>query len=110
MPDIRIMFRTGKDYRVVPVSGVYGGITPQGMVHADLFVEKKDLPESMVMRVEEASGSSYEVSREPEQSGVVREMLVGMVMRPEVAKAIGQWLIHQVEQMEKQMTSSVWKQ
>jgi len=31
-------------------------------------------------------------------------------MRPEVAKAIGQWLLHQVEQMERQMPPGGWKQ
>ena len=110
MPDIRIIYRTAKDYRSVPVSGVYGGINPQGMIHADLFIEKTDIPESTTMRVEEGTGETYELSRNPEQQPIVRELLVGLVMRPEVAKAVGQWLMHQVEQMEKQMAPGVWKQ
>ena len=110
MPDIRIVYRTANDYRSLPVSGVYGGINPQGMVHADLFIEKTDMPESTTIRVEEGTGESYDLSRRPEQQSVVRELLVGLVMRPEVAKAVGHWLIHQGEQMEKQMTPGSWKQ
>lgn len=110
MSDIRIFFKTGNDYRAIPVSGVYGGINPQGMVHADLFVEKTEPPESMVIHVDETTGEAREASREPVQQGIVRELLVGLVMRPEVAKAIGLWLIHQVEQMEKQMAPANWKQ
>jgi hypothetical protein len=80
------------------------------MVHADLFIEKADYPEETVMRVNESTGETFELSRNPEQQPVVREFLVGMVMRPEVAKAIGQWLLHQVEQMERQMPPGGWKQ
>ena len=110
MPDIHIRYRTAKDYKSIPGSGVYGGINPQGMIHADLFIEKADYPEETVMRVNESTGETFELSRTPEQQPVVREFLVGMVMRPEVAKAIGQWLLHQVEQMERQMPPGGWKQ
>jgi hypothetical protein len=110
MPDIHIVYRAAKDYKSIPVSGVYGGINPQGMIHADLFIEKADYPEETVMRVNEATGETFELSRTPEQQPVVREFLVGMVMRPEVAKAIGQWLLKQVEQMERQVPQGGWKQ
>ncbi|OPX94090.1 MAG: hypothetical protein A4E62_02165 [Syntrophorhabdus sp. PtaU1.Bin002] len=110
MPDIHILYRTAKEYRSLPVSGVYGGISPQGMIHADLFIEKADAPESTVMRVNETTGEAFELSRSPEQQPMVREFLVGLVMRPEVAKAIGQWLVQQAGQMEQQMASGTWKQ
>jgi hypothetical protein len=112
MSQIRISFKTGNDYRVIPVSGVYGGITPQGLVHADLFIEKAEVPESMVIDVDEATGEASEVSRSPVEQGIVRELLVGLVMRPEVARAVGLWFMNQVDQMEKQMTppQDTWKQ
>ncbi|OPY80022.1 MAG: hypothetical protein A4E65_01650 [Syntrophorhabdus sp. PtaU1.Bin153] len=110
MPDIHVFYKTAKEYRSLPVSGVYGGISPQGMVHADLFIEKAGAPESTVMRVDETTGEAFELSRHPEQQPMVREFLVGLVMRPEVAKAIGQWLIQQAAQMEQQMATGAWKQ
>lgn len=110
MPDIHIVYKAAKDYKSIPVSGVFGGINPQGMIHADLFIEKAGYPEETVMRVNEGTGETFELSRTPEQQPVVREFLVGMVMRPEVAKAIGQWLLHQVDQMERQMQPGGWKQ
>jgi hypothetical protein len=52
MPEIKIVFRKAPDYRIIPATGAWGGVNPQGEIVFDLFVEKLELPESVQIKVE----------------------------------------------------------
>jgi hypothetical protein len=91
-----VFFRKDKDYRVVPVSGVWGGISPHGMIFADFFFEKPDTPEKVTL-----DDSGKEVGRSPSGMFVVRDVVGGITVRPEVARAIGQWFIDKADEFEK---------
>ncbi len=91
-----VFFRKDRDYRVMPVSGVWGGISPHGMVFADLFFEKPDTPEKVSL-----DDAGKEVGRSPAGMFVVRDVVAGIAVRPEVARAIGEWFIAKADEFEK---------
>ena len=36
MPEIKITFRKAPDYRIIPVTGAWGGVNPQGEIIFEL--------------------------------------------------------------------------
>ena len=90
MPEIKIQFKRAPDYRIIPITGAWGGVNPQGEIVFDLFVERLEVPESIRMRVEPGR-PPLEIGREGEMH--VRECQVGVVVRPDIARSIGEWLI-----------------
>jgi len=100
--NVTVFNKKGPDYRIVPVSGVMGGMTPQGMVACDLFVERPELPESIVLDVG-SDGRAMPVSHHPQTQAMIRESMVGLMIEPHVAKAVGEWLVKQAEAYENRV-------
>lgn len=92
---LSIFYERSGGYRVVPVHGAWGSVTPQGDVVADLYVERISTPEEVTLEVEEG-GRAREVEKHGQRH--VRESQVGIALRPEVAYALGQWLIAKAKQ------------
>jgi hypothetical protein len=84
-----VKFTKAKDYRNVPATGAWGGISATGEITFDFFVEKSEAPEVIELEVDDVS--TTEVSRSPEM--IVRESQVGIVIRPDIAYTIGDWLM-----------------
>lgn len=93
---VNVFFRKDKDYRIHPVSGVWGGLTPHGLISCDFFFERAETPERLTIE-----DDSREVSRSPETPMIIRELLAGISLRPEVARSIGQWFIAQAEEFDR---------
>ena len=92
MAEITIVFTKADNYRILPVAGVWGGLTPQGDVIAEFFLERRELPDSVTMDVKEEGGKAREVAREGGDK-IVRELQVGISLQPDQAYSIGAWLI-----------------
>ena len=41
---VKINYSRASEYRAIPISGAWGGLTSQGLVHAELFVEHQTHP------------------------------------------------------------------
>jgi len=92
---VTIRYVRSADCRVVPVHGAWGSVTPQGDVAAELYVERMEPPEEVVLEVEEG-GHAREVEKHGEHH--VRDVQVGLLLKPAVAWALGQWLIQKAKQ------------
>ena len=102
---IDIFYKKNEQFRSIPVGGVWGGLTPQGAVYANFFIERQELPERIQITVNEG-GVIKETSRTPNKPTLVREVLIEAMMDPEVARTIGQWLIDKAAEYEKQLLKS----
>jgi|WetSurMetagenome_2_1015567.scaffolds.fasta_scaffold905974_1 hypothetical protein len=91
---VTVFYEKDKDYRLLPVTGAFGGPTPSGDILAEFFVERRTAPEKIVMEI--SGGTANEISREGERH--VRELVVGLLIRPDVAHSIGLWLIEKAKQ------------
>lgn len=85
---INIGFERDKDYRLHPVHGVWGGVSPTGDVVMDLYVERVNHPDEITVELDPPE--AREVERRGERR--VRVILAGLVLRPDVAYAVGAWL------------------
>ncbi|PLX41913.1 MAG: hypothetical protein C0608_04015 [Deltaproteobacteria bacterium] len=91
---IVIDFDRGDDYRMIPMTGAWATHTPTGDIVAEIFVERRLPPREVTLEVDGAQAREID-----QQAGrLVREVQAGLVMRPEVALAFGQWLIAKAQQ------------
>ena len=93
------VYQRSVEYREIPVSGIWGSVTPQGMLHAQIFIEHSTLPDKETLVINEIDGSISEHITEGEQVQM-REVLVGLTMRPEIARSIGTWMIQQADEFD----------
>jgi hypothetical protein len=95
MAEIKIAFRKAPDYRMIPVTGAWGGVNPQGEIVFDLFVEKLEVPDSVQIKIEPGH-PPMEISRQGQIH--VRESQIGVVVRPDIARSLGEWLIQKANE------------
>jgi hydrogenase maturation factor len=90
-------FIKSNSFRVVYANGAYGGITPRGEIHASFYNERSAIPRMIVHRIEEGTlGEPLEIVT---RGGIVREVEVDLVMSPETAMDVGNWLIENAKKI-----------
>lgn len=97
LPKVKITYREGRDFRVLPVTGARGGLTAQGLVYASLFHERMTGPHEVTL--DQAAGKEAPVSSELVL--VERTEEVGLLMTPEVARSISEWLQRHLQRLEE---------
>jgi hypothetical protein len=97
---IVVRFETAKNFQAVAATGAYGGPTPQGEIICNFFIERQEYPKSLDVIIDTQTGKFEEVSEE-EKNRYVREIQVAVVMRPDIALAIGEWIVNAAKQVIK---------
>lgn len=98
--EIKVKYVNAPDYRKIPATGAWGGVSPNAEVVVNFFVEFQSTPESTILKFDE-SGKIEEKRDEGEENQLTRELLVGVVMRPDIARSVGQFLIRNAEKAEE---------
>ena len=88
---IDVTFKKSKDYRRIAATGAWGGPTPNAHILCEFFIEALDEPESIKLNIK-PDGTHEETERIGGQ-GYTRELQMGVILRPDVALAIGEWLV-----------------
>jgi len=88
---VEVRFERDAAYRVYPAVGAWGGLSPNGEVHVDFYVESRQNPEKLLLDLED--GEQVGERRVPDPQPFVREALFGLVVRPDIARLIGDFLI-----------------
>lgn len=90
---LHISYKKTSDYKVVPAAGVFGGPTGQGDILINFYVEYRVLPESVEVEIN-PDGSAEETPKVAKDA-FIRELNTGILMRADIAKSVGEWLIKQ---------------
>jgi hypothetical protein len=91
--DIRFEYLT--DFRRSYAAGVWGGLTGNGQIAADFFVDMQPHPVTVTVN----GPTSSEVSRELPPFTIRREFHSGVVLSAEDAVIIGQWFLTMASQV-----------
>ena len=86
---LKIQFRRTPYHRYIPATGAWGGISPNGEIVVDFFVEHQVSPDELLVEVD--NGKVVREKRTGEES-VIRELQLGVVLRPDIAYSIGSFL------------------
>lgn len=102
LPKLRVELVPAMDFRTGPVTGAFGGMTPQGMVHVTFWHDRGALPEVQVFE----QGTNKELERFPkfeEEVPIQRVLEFSALMTPDIADKIGKWLQEKAEQFRAQV-------
>jgi hypothetical protein len=91
-----IVFTKSADYRIVAATGAWGGPTPQGEILCSFFVEYASEPKSLKIEIG-PNGQTKELEKGTQKTRYIREQQIGVVLRPDIAKSVGQWLIEHAD-------------
>src|SRR5262245_50628174 len=106
MPDVVFDHERSPDYRIIAVTGIWGGLVPSGQVMFDLVTELIRNPNRVRHDVTQDGKLGPEKSREPSERIILRYSQVGVMVTPDVAERMGQWLLDRAKQArERQMKS-----
>jgi hypothetical protein len=88
--EVKITFTVAPHYRLLAATGVWGGPTPNGEIVIDFVVDRAAPPDYVTVEVDEFGNAKEKPIMELR---TIRERQVGIVMRPDIALAIGNFLI-----------------
>lgn len=90
------------DYNPKYVNGAYGGVSPQGEINVNFYLERRGLPKYHEFFVDE-KGKLTEKSIEPadHQHSMVRVVENGVTLSLAGAKNIHEWLGKKIVELEK---------
>jgi len=90
---VRFHHIKGNLFRVIHADGAVGGITPTGEIFFSLFNQRMPIPKLIVQGFTETGELGPEIMGEREiRDGIIREVEVGVIMNPTVAKQLRDWL------------------
>lgn len=90
---ISIVTEKNKPVPTLPVSGAWGGASPDGsniVVH--FYVEYVTLPNSIEADYEEGKPFNANLGNQIKRGDITREIQTNLVMTPQQAVSIGEWL------------------
>jgi len=90
-----INFVQADDYKLAPATGAWGGLSPQREIIVDFYIDRRSNPVHLELRLEDGKG--VEVKREPDPQPIERFVHFGVVMRPDIARTIGKFLIENAD-------------
>lgn len=101
-PDrVRFHYVKGNQFRTVYIDGVYGGLTPSGLIQAAVYSERSPIPQETVHEIE-AGRLGKEIREERiSMDGPVRELEVSLVMNREQAQNLVDWLTEKISVIDK---------
>ena len=91
---IKFKYIFDENYNPVYVNGAQGGITPQGEIVANFYLERLALPNAQTQEVKADGTLGEAISSEPEDlnNSFVRFIKNGVVMNLQTAISISNWL------------------
>ena len=92
--EIDIIFSKADGYRLVPATGAWGGVSPQKEVVVDFYIDHRSNPKSIHLTTE---GDERKARRNPDPQPFERAVQFGVVLRPDIARTIGEFLIEHAD-------------
>jgi hypothetical protein len=94
--EVTFVYEQADGSRSLPVTGAQGGTSPDGAsVVANLYVERASIPHHVSHQIESDGQINLEPSESVTRGEITREVQASLVMTPEHAIQIGQWLLNE---------------
>jgi hypothetical protein len=97
---IKFYYEKGNEFRVSHVDGAIGGLTPTRDVFLAVYSQRTALPKVVEQQITPEGQLGTVVKTEGKQ-GIFREMEIGLVMTPEVAEQVAEFLLQHARAAQK---------
>lgn len=97
---LKLKYLKSHDFKTSLATGVYGGVTTNGMINVNFFTDRTVIPDSQTIEVNE-KGVSIGPPKDNRDSDLVREVQFGAMMDVNTAKVVVAWLDSKIEEFER---------
>lgn len=106
--EIHIKVREAPDYKRIGATGVYGGLTPNGHLMCNFFIEFNELPTELkhTLQADGSLGPPELHQSMPTLPTLIRELQVGVLLAPQLVRSIGEWFIAQSDMLQQMIQSN----
>ena len=92
--NVVVKYQEAPGYKKVGATGVYGGVTPTGHILCHFFMDWREIPPIQEHTIQ-PDGALITKELSDTLPVIIRELQVGVLFAPQIAKSIGEWLIQQ---------------
>ncbi len=97
---ISVKYRRSNEFKYIPATGAFGGPSPQGEIICNFFVENQEYPEDLKLILDPDTRKVIKESGPTlSEKIIIRELQIGLVMRPDIARIVGEWLIKEADKI-----------
>lgn len=97
---IKIRYLKAYDFKISLATGVYGGITHNGLININFFNERAVIPNSQIVEIDE-NGVPVGKAIDEKDGDVMRELQSGLLLDINAAKVVINWLQGKVREHEQ---------
>lgn len=98
---VKVNYLKTSSYRTYYIDGIFGGLTPNGKIYMELFIQRLVTPQLIEYEVKE-DGLGKEIERIGKE-GIIREIEAGLIMDIEAAKVLRNWIDGKIKKFEEQL-------
>ncbi len=96
---LKVTYNKSQHHNAYAATGAIGAKNPQGEIVVDLFIEKEKTYDSTII-IDHENGN-VEEKKEIDTRTYIREIQCTLVLRPDIALSIGNWLIENATKQTK---------
>jgi hypothetical protein len=100
--ELTFEYKISPTYSMYWVNGAIGGLNPQGAITVNLFSERMAIPKLVTHELKPDGSLGEEISTKGKKY-IIRDIVFGLTLTPDVARSIGNWLLKRVEEFEDQI-------
>lgn len=100
--EITFEYLKSNDYKIVPVTGAVGGLNAYGDLVVNLHYERPPIPKKLTHFIDNNGHLDSDPIVETKDS-IIRDVQIGLSMRPEIARELARWLNEQIDKMDKML-------
>lgn len=97
MKKLKVSYTKSPNFTSGFVTGVQGGIAPNGLLNINFFTDKLAVPDSFDLETDEAGRVLKEL---PKAANFTREVVCGIELDLATAKVINTWLAQKIKEVE----------
>jgi hypothetical protein len=98
--NIKIKYYKAHDFKTSLTTGIYGGVTPHGMINAHFFTDRNGLPDYETIELTD-KGVQIGMPQQHKDGDFVREVQFGTLLDVATAKQVVDWLNQRIAEAEK---------
>lgn len=97
---IKIKYIKANDFKTSLATGVYGGVTGNGLINVNFFTDRAVIPDFQEVEIDD-KGRTTGLPKDTRDSDAVREVQSGIMMDVNTAKVVVAWLDSKIEEHER---------
>ena len=89
---VTFKYKISPNYVLYAITGIHGGLNAQGNIIMNLFSERQAIPKEETYEISRDGSLAKHPIKKEKIDSVIRDVLLGISINPQTARAIAKWL------------------